>query len=192
MGHHPRIRVVAAAAALAVALGAVAACGGGKSAGKRAAPPQCKPTGVVSPGEPIPTSCEFETLDGKTLKLGDLLGTPSVINFWASWCTYCIAEMPTFQKVATSFGDRLRIVGADLLGVQGETRGLAETFAKSTGVTYELIIDEGGFLYAHFSARLVMPVTIFVRANGVVAQRQFGPLDEPRLRAILKDSLGLE
>ena len=172
---------------------ALAGCGAGKaSPGKRPTLAQCKPSGVVSPGEMIPASCEFETLGGGVLKLGDIVGKPSVINFWASWCTYCIAEMPTFQKVSASFGDRLRVVGADLLGVEGETRGLAEVFSKSTGATYSLIYDEGGFLYAHFSARLVMPVTIFVRADGVVAQRQFGPLDELKLRAILKDSLGLE
>lgn len=190
VGRPGAARAVVAAAAAVLVLGG---CGGGSSPGARPTPAPCKPKGVVSVGESIPSSCSFERADGKIVKLSEITkGTPAVLNFWASWCTYCIEEMPTFQKVWSSLGGRLRMIGADLLGVDGETRELAQTFAKSTGVTYPLIYDEGGNLYAHFSARLVMPVTIFVGADGLVAHRQFGPLDEPRLRAILKDSLGLE
>ncbi|MEX2556932.1 MAG: TlpA disulfide reductase family protein [Actinomycetota bacterium] len=145
----------------------------------------------MSVGEALPARCAFEGVGGGVFRLSDLAGKPSVINFWASWCTFCIEEMPAFQKVYASFGGRVEFVGADLLGVDGETRAAAEKFARSTGVLYPLIYDDGGLLYAHFSARLIMPVTIFVRPDGIVAYRQFGPLSETALRDILAKELGL-
>jgi thiol-disulfide isomerase/thioredoxin len=173
-----------------VVLATAAACGGGNVPEP---PPvlQCQPEGLTSVGETIPVGCAFERIGGGLFRLSDLAGKPSVINFWASWCTFCIEEMPAFQKVYAAFGGRLEIVGADLLGVDGETSGAAETFGRSTGVRYPLIYDDGGLLYAHFSARLIMPVTIFVRPDGIVAYRQFGPLSETALRDILAKELGL-
>jgi thiol-disulfide isomerase/thioredoxin len=172
-------------------LATVWACGGGSDPEPQSAAP-CQPEGLVSVGETIPVGCAFERVGGGALfRLSDLAGKPSVINFWASWCTFCIDEMPAFQKVYAGFGGRLAMVGADLLGVDGETSGAAETFGRSTGVRYPLIYDEGGLLYAHFSARLIMPVTIFVRPDGIVAYRQFGPLSEGALRDILAKELGL-
>ena len=180
-----RIPAVAIAAAMLFA-----GCGSG-DAGPPEPTARCSPEGLVSVGETIPVGCAFERMDGGIFRLSDLAGKPSVINFWASWCTFCIEEMPAFQKVYAAFGGRLEIVGADLLGVDGETSGAAETFGRSTGVRYPLIYDEGGLLYAHFSARLIMPVTIFVRPDGFVAYRQFGPLSETALRDILSKELGL-
>lgn len=152
---------------------------------------QCQPTGLVSIGEAIPAECSFELLDGGALRLGDLAGTPAVINFWAAWCTFCIEEMPTFQRVYASLPGRVEFVGANLLGVDGETRAAAQKFAEKTGVRYPLIYDQGGLLYGHFTANLVMPVTIFVRADGRVAHRKFGPFDEAQLREAIATHLGV-
>jgi thiol-disulfide isomerase/thioredoxin len=179
------------AGGLAAVLVMLASCDGGTPAPDPTGLALCRPEGIVSVGETIPAKCSFERLDGSTLKLESLIGKPSVINFWASWCTFCIDEMPVFQKVYASLGGRVEFVGADILDVQGETTGAAETFAKSTGVGYPLIYDKGGLLYGHFSARLVMPVTVFVRADGIVAHRQFGPLNERTLRDILSKELGV-
>jgi thiol-disulfide isomerase/thioredoxin len=181
------LRMSALAVAAAVALGA---CSNGVAEpGDPTA--ACTPRGIVSVGESIPSECAFERVDGGFFRLADLAGKPAVINFWAAWCTYCIEEMPAFQRVYASMAGRVEFVGADLLGVQGETRGAAETFGRSTGVKYPLIYDDGGLLYAHFSARLIMPVTVFVRADGIVAFRQFGPMSEKTLRDTLAKELGL-
>lgn len=155
---------------------------------------QCpRPTGIISVGEPIPAECTLERLDGGSLRLADLRGKPAVINFWASWCTFCIDEMPGFQKVFASLGGRVAFVGADLLGVEGETKGAATTFGRSTGVRYPLVYDREGLLYGHFAAaaRPIMPTTIIVNARGIVVDRLFGPLTEQQLRELLHKSLGV-
>src|SRR6266508_2715158 len=93
----------------------------------------CTPHGFTSPGEKLP-DCTFEGFNGSpTLRLSELKGKPAVLNFWASWCTYCIKEMPSFQKVFSGLDGRVTFVGMDVLGLQGETKGAGRTFAKRTG-----------------------------------------------------------
>ena len=149
--------------------------------------------GFISPGESIPSSCRFEMLGSGSIEtIGTFRqGSPMVLNFWASWCPYCIKEMPGFQRVYQSVGDRVRFLGLDLLAVQGETKGAAITLAGRTGVKYPLGYDEGGALYFQIAPRLLMPTTVFVRANGIVAYRQYGRIDESNLRRMIKQYLGV-
>lgn len=167
--------------------------GGGPAANPTGSGPalaDCRPDGLVSIGEKIP-SCSFRTFDGSVLKLTSLQGKPAVLNFWASWCTSCIKEMPDFQAVATELKDKVTIVGFDLLGVDGESESVARSFATGRGVAYPLAFDERGLLYAHFSQRTVMPTTIFVDAQGIVTYRKFGPLSRSELRAAIREHLNV-
>jgi thiol-disulfide isomerase/thioredoxin len=168
---------------LALVLVAAAACG---QAATPASAGGCAPRGLAGIGDPIPLSCSFERLDGGRLALSKLVGVPAVINFWASWCADCIREMPALQRTFADLGGRVRFVGADLLGIEGETRSASQTFARKAGARYTLIWDQGGQLYGHFSLRLVAPMTILVDKNGRMAYRKFGPLTEIELRSLLR------
>ncbi|MGH2829438.1 MAG: TlpA family protein disulfide reductase [Actinomycetota bacterium] len=150
--------------------------------------------GLLSVGERVPDRCTVEAFrGGRLFAIGEFRGTkPMVLNFWASWCVFCIKEMPDFQRVYEQAGDRVVFLGLDLLGVQAETRGAAERLAVKTGVRYPLAYDEGGKLYARLSPRLLMPTTVFVRSDGVVAFRQFGPLDAAELRTMIRKHLGVD
>jgi len=145
----------------------------------------------LTQGDPIPDSCLFETFeDARMVSIGEFrAGRPLVLNFWASWCTFCIKEMPDFQRVHDDVGDRVPFLGLDLLGVQGETRGAATTLAARTGVSYPLGYDADGALYLRLSPRVLMPTTVFVRADGTIALRQFGPLTEQQLRGLIDEHL---
>lgn len=144
-------------------------------------------------GDELP-DCSFRLFGGGQLRLASIKGRPAVINFWASWCVYCIEEMPAFQRVWASLEGKVAFVGADLLGIEGETESAARTFAKRTGVAYPLIFDERGLLFSHistFRGRPILPATIFVKADGTIAFRQFGPLSEATLRARISEHLGV-
>lgn len=187
----------------AVALLLVAvACGGDTSAGPdgsaRPSPSPtfapCVPQGLVSVGERLP-DCSFEGLPGRpAVDLKALRGKPLVLNFWASWCPNCVAEMPAFQKVYAGLAGRVSFVGMDLLNIEGETRTAAEAFAEKTEVAYPLAYDPDGRLYAHFSLRIVrpiMPVTVFADSRGILRERRFGELTEDELRTIIREQFGI-
>src|SRR5687768_1393784 len=53
----------------------------------------------------------FTLLEGGSMSLGDLRGTPVVLNFFAEWCPPCVTEMPAFEAVHQELGDRVAFVG---------------------------------------------------------------------------------
>ncbi len=167
----------------------VMACSEPKPTGSSGFPP-CTPSGFTSIGETLP-DCSFEGFPGTSpLRLSDLAGKPTVLNFWASWCINCIAEMPDFQTVFESLGGRVTFVGMNVTELQGETEAAGQSFAKAKGVRYLLAYDPGGLLYAHFSPsreRPVMPITVFVGPDLRVRERHFGgPVSVKQLRAMIK------
>lgn len=151
---------------------------------------ECRADGLISVGETLP-DCAFENFDGSVLKLTSLRGKPAILNFWASWCTFCIKEMPDLARFDKAYGDRIELLGFNLVGVEGEVESVARSFAQDRGATYDLVWDPDGLLFSHFSVRATLPATIFVDEEGVVTHRQFGPLNEERLRELAAKHLGV-
>ena len=127
----------------------------------------------------------FETFDGGELSLSELSGEPLVVNFWASWCPPCVAEMPDFERVHLDRADDVRFVG---LNTQ-DTREQAEALALQTGVTYDLGLDPEGALARDFEV-ISMPSTYFVDADGAIVHRHAGLLTEQQLRDLIDEHLG--
>jgi len=175
--------------ALVLLLATTTACARSAAGPKPGARKACPYDGPTSVGEALP-DCTLPGIDGgPALRLADLKGKPAVLNFWASWCGACIREMPAFQRVHADLGQQVEFVGLDEVGVEGETETQGIRFAKQTGITYRLAQDPGGGLFAHFLARTVLPITVFVGADGRVADRHFGELTEQDLRSTIRDSL---
>jgi len=154
----------------------------------------CIAAGVISEGERVP-GCSFEAMQGfEDLSIDAILGTPMVLNFWASWCAICIEEMPDFQAVHEDVKDQVTFVGLNVVGVQAETEAAAEVFREKTGAAYRMVFDPDGSFYARFQPNIlrpVMPITIFADADGVVVEKKFGPVNEQQLRAKLLEHFGL-
>jgi cytochrome c biogenesis protein CcmG, thiol:disulfide interchange protein DsbE len=146
------------------------------------------PREVASPliGRPAP-EWTLTTLDGSTLRSSDLAGTPYVVNFWASWCGPCEDEHPVLTGARAAHADDLALVGV----LYQDDPDDARAFLDEHGDTgYEHVIDEGGRLAIEFGVT-GPPETYFVDADGVVRDKQFGPLDE-RLMDLRLASLGLD
>jgi len=132
---------------------------------------------IPEPANPAPLSdVELVTFDGETVTLADFRGRPVVVNFWASWCPACIAEMPAFETVHQAFGDEVVFVG---LAIQDE-RSAAEDLAAETGVTYLLAEDPPGDFFETYGG-IAMPTTVFLTPAGEVAERHSGILTEGSL-----------
>ena len=181
-------KVAALSVACLISLGA---CSDGARPTARTEP--CSPARIIRVGGALP-DCAFERADGKILTLSSLRGKPVLLNFWASWCRACINEMPALQRVHLALGDRLRVIGMDALGVNGETEAFAQAFASSRGVTYPLVYDRDALLYANFAGaarRPVLPLTVFADARGIVRSVNFGELSEADLRETIAETLGV-
>jgi thiol-disulfide isomerase/thioredoxin len=121
---------------------------------------------------------ELVDFNGETLRLSDFRGTPVVLNFWASWCPPCIAEMPDFERVNQTVGDRVMFIGVNFQDDPDQ----AARLAVETGVTYLLVRDPQGLIFQQFDG-LGMPTTVFIDASGSVREVVTGQMSESQLRA---------
>jgi thiol-disulfide isomerase/thioredoxin len=136
-------------------------------------------------GQPA-SSIEYVTFDGRTTSLSERSGRPMVVNFWASYCTPCITEMPTFEAMHQRFGDQVDFVG--LAVNDGETR--ARELAQSTGVTYDLGFDAQGQIILD-SGGVVLPTTVFIGADGTIVETHNKPLDDAGLQQRIEQHFGV-
>ena len=110
-------------------------------------------------------------LDGNPVRLSET-GGPAVVNFWASWCTFCIEEMPDFQRVHELAGGDVTIIGIN----RAESLSVARRFADQTGANYSLLLDTGDELGGAGGVYRVigMPTTLYVGADGRVVEVRVG------------------
>ena len=89
-------------------------------------------SGIAAESELPPQ--RFELLDGASTAFEEFEGTPLVINFWASWCPACVAELPEFQAVHEQRGGDVAILGI----ANADIRPAAIDLADQVGLTYTL------------------------------------------------------
>ena len=119
---------------------------------------------------------EFGLFEGGNATFGDFEGNPLVINFWASWCPACVAELPEIQAVHEEYGEMVTIVGV----ANTDDRSAALQLADEVGLTYTLGEDPTGDLFRSLEL-IAMPSTVFITADGEVHEVFGGQLNEKAL-----------
>lgn len=151
-------------------------------------PSTASPEAVDAPapaGGQEPPDVVFEHFAGGPARLSDWQGTPLVVNFWASWCPPCVAEMrDVFEPAHRELDGRVTLLGVNLQDGDEAARDVVER----TGVTYGLARDPQGELFVAFGG-FGMPTTVFVDADGRVAAQHTGALTRPEFDALVRDHL---
>lgn len=121
---------------------------------------------------PVPSLQALDT-QGKTWRLADLRGRAVLLNFWASWCEPCRAEMPTLQQIADLYGpEKLLVLAINFK--EHPTRAIQ--FAKSTGLSLPVLLDPKGDVARQWGVK-VFPTTILIDSAGQPRQRVRGEVD---------------
>jgi thiol-disulfide isomerase/thioredoxin len=174
---------------LAIVLSVVAAaCGGDGDDGNAVARPSSQESeGVAEGGGDLP-SIEVEMADGTTATLSDFVdGRPLVLNFFASWCAPCRAEMPDFAAVHRDVGDRVSFLG---LALQ-DTNDASAELVELTDVAYPWGLDPTGEIFAEFGG-FAMPTTVYIAADGEIVGKENGAIDESQLRDRITELFGVD
>jgi len=110
---------------------------------------------------PAPSSIQDVTPAAFKTKVASFKGKPLVVNFWATWCDPCKAEMPRLAAAAKKYDGRVSFLGVD---VQDDS-SIAAKFAAKEGVGYTSVADPRRDV-AQAQGLLGLPVTQFYDANG--------------------------
>jgi peroxiredoxin len=123
----------------------------------------------------------LDLLDGSVLTLSDLRGQVVVVNFWATWCPPCEAEMPDLQAVWEEY----RPEGVVFVGVAfDEDAGAVREMASRYGITYALGLEAESSISTAYGVTGV-PETYVVGIDGKVAHVYVGPVTADELRGVL-------
>jgi TonB family protein len=130
----------------------------------------------------------LEDLDGNRVDLQTLKGKVALLDFWASWCGPCVAELPHIEKLHKDFKDR----GLVVLGVNNEDVEVAREFVKRKGYTFTTLFDEEREVTRKYGVSGIPQVFIIDREGKVKWHALgYGPGKEFELRnaveKVLKD-----
>jgi len=131
---------------------------------------------------------EASTLTGARVRLSDYRGQAVVLNFWATWCKSCLAEIPDLERVGRERSDQ----GLVVLGVNvGENAERAERFLRELGATYTSFLDPGRNLTEDYRIQ-GLPVTVFIDQSGQIVKLIFGELSYEIFDRFARVALGEE
>jgi thiol-disulfide isomerase/thioredoxin len=128
----------------------------------------------------------LETLDSKVMQLSELRGRKVILNFWASWCAPCRAEMPDFERVYQQHGDRLTILGINIQ----EDRQTIEGFLHEVPVSYPIVLDPQGVAARAYRV-IAQPATFWIDEHGRIVQRKLGAYTQAELEQNIREFVGV-
>jgi peroxiredoxin len=131
------------------------------------------------PEQPEAPGFDLEGPDGETYRLADMRGKPVIVNFWATWCPPCRAEMPALQRA----WEQLEEQGVMLVAVNvGETKEEIDAFAAQVEVDFPLPMDTEMTVSQSWPMR-GLPTTFVVDPEGRLVYRAQGERewDDPAL-----------
>ncbi|MDH5709499.1 MAG: TlpA family protein disulfide reductase [Hylemonella sp.] len=134
-----------------------------------------RPSYQLSPWPPGMATPPLEALDlqGKTWRLAELRGRAVVLNFWATWCPPCRAEMPSLQQLGEIYGpEQLQVLAVNV----GEGPRAIHRYLKSSALNLTVLLDPQQAISRQWGAN-ALPTTILIGADGRARQRVIGEVD---------------
>ncbi|AIY06099.1 cytochrome c biogenesis protein [Planococcus sp. PAMC 21323] len=140
----------------------------------------------LAKGEKAP-DFQLTTLDGDVVTLSDYQGQKVILNFWATWCPPCRAEMPHMQSYFEEQAEEDNVV---ILAVNltTEDKGLKsiEDFVEEFGLKFSIPMDEKGAVGSTYQT-VSIPTSYMIDTKGRIQNKIVGPMDAPMMEQLVKE-----
>jgi peroxiredoxin len=129
---------------------------------------------------------QLKTLDGADVKLSDLRGKKVILNFWATWCPPCKAEIPHMQNFyVSSDKTKVEILAINLTTSEKNPENVKE-FVKERNVTFPVLLDQDGDVGVQYQA-ITIPTSYLIDSQGIVRKKIVGPMDKDMLNHLIEN-----
>ncbi|PAV28690.1 alkyl hydroperoxide reductase [Virgibacillus profundi] len=116
---------------------------------------------------------QLQTLAGETTKLSDYLGQRVMVNFWATWCPPCRAEMPDMEKFHQA--KDVVILAVNLTETEPNTQQV-QNFVNEFNLTFPILLDEEIEVATSYGIRPI-PTSFMIDSNGIIQYKALGALN---------------
>ena len=144
----------------------------------------------VSTGD-VAQDFKLMDIDGNYVSLEDYKGRWVILNFWATWCPPCRAELPTLNRFYEGMdSDKVVLLGINATGTEritGECKDIAcyvSTFAAENGINFTILLDTQGRVSAVYGAK-TLPTTVVISPEGIITKFKTGVVDSFWLRSVV-------
>jgi peroxiredoxin len=124
--------------------------------------------------------------NGKTIELKKLQGKVVVVNFWATWCGPCKAEIPGFMEIYQQYKSK----GLEIVGISLDQDGWkpVKPFIDRYKITYPVVVGDASLAEAYGGINAI-PTTFVVDKKGNISKQHVGYLDKKAFEGLIKGML---
>jgi DsbE subfamily thiol:disulfide oxidoreductase len=138
-----------------------------------------KTTSAIEIGSVAP-AFTLKDLTGREVKLEDYKGKKVMLNFWATWCPPCKAEMPAMQELYQTKSSEIEILAVNL-----DPQNNVAIFVNENGLTFPILLDHNGETQQTYSI-ISIPSTFIIDENGVIQKKHIGSMTFEQMEEIIK------
>lgn len=148
-----------------------------------------KPSGdeaPASPGYESAPSFTLKDLNGENVSLSDFKGKMVILDFWATWCPPCVAEIPHFIELYEQYKDQ----GFAMVGISLDREGVdvVKSFVQKYGINYPILMSDGQVAQAYGGITSI-PTTFVIDSANNIRRKYIGYRDKSVFEADIKTFL---
>ncbi|MBE9608191.1 peroxiredoxin family protein [Chitinilyticum piscinae] len=142
---------------------------------------------LLIPRKDMAPELQFKTLDQKSLSLTELRGKVVLVNFWATSCSGCMAEMPDLVKIQQQYGQQGYQTVA--IAMQYDQRNYIDTYQQKMQLPFLISHDTENTAATAFGGVNLTPTTFLIGKDGAILQKYVGTPDMNELKAKIEAAL---